>query len=94
MTGRLLHYVYKVPKRTDTVDFYRSLGMQALRHEEFTGIGILSFFYFLDLNRVRKANGAELNRFPGMYEIVWAYSINWYPKLDFHLAMYTPLSFI
>ena len=39
MTGRLLHYVYKVPKRTDTVDFYRSLGMQALRHEEFTGIG-------------------------------------------------------
>ena len=35
-SGRLLHYVYKVPKRTDTVDFYRTLGMTALRHEEFT----------------------------------------------------------
>jgi len=36
MSGRLLHYVYKCPKRADTVDFYRQLGMHALRHEEFT----------------------------------------------------------
>ena len=36
MSGRLLHYVYKCPKRAETVDFYRQLGMKALRHEEFT----------------------------------------------------------
>ena len=34
--GRLLHYVFKVPKRAETVEFYRALGYKALRHEEFT----------------------------------------------------------
>merc|ERR1711990_1110294 len=36
MSGRLLHYVYKCPKRAESVDFYQKLGMHALRHEEFT----------------------------------------------------------
>jgi len=36
MTGRLLHYVYKIPHRGDSVKFYRDLGMKSLRHEEFT----------------------------------------------------------
>ena len=34
--GRLLHYVYKIPHRGDSVKFYRDLGMKSLRHEEFT----------------------------------------------------------
>ena len=36
LSGRLLHYVYKIPHRGDSVKFYRDLGMTALRHEEFT----------------------------------------------------------
>ena len=35
-SGRLLHYVYKIPQRKESIDFFRSLGMKALRHEEFT----------------------------------------------------------
>ena len=34
--GRLLHYVYKIPHRGESVKFYRELGMKSLRHEEFT----------------------------------------------------------
>ena len=34
--GRLLHYVYKIPHRGESVKFYRDLGMKSLRHEEFT----------------------------------------------------------
>ena len=33
--GRLLHFVYKIADRTESVKFYRSLGMKILRHEEF-----------------------------------------------------------
>lgn len=34
--GRALHYVFKVPDRKTTMDFYRKvLGMKVLRHEEF-----------------------------------------------------------
>ncbi|KAF7288050.1 glyoxalase domain-containing protein 4-like [Rhynchophorus ferrugineus] len=35
-SGRALHYVFKVPDRKTTMDFYRKvLGMKVLRHEEF-----------------------------------------------------------
>lgn len=34
--GRALHYVFKIPDRKTTMDFYRNvLGMTVLRHEEF-----------------------------------------------------------
>ena len=33
--GRLLHFVYKIADRKDSVAFYRKLGMKVLRHEEF-----------------------------------------------------------
>ncbi|XP_063706904.1 glyoxalase domain-containing protein 4 [Culicoides brevitarsis] len=37
IAGRALHYVFKVAKRAETMDFYRKiLGMKILRHEEFT----------------------------------------------------------
>lgn len=38
MSGnRVLHFVFKVGNRTDTIKFYRNvLGMQVLRHEEFS----------------------------------------------------------
>uniref|UniRef100_A0A336KJL7 CSON010900 protein n=1 Tax=Culicoides sonorensis TaxID=179676 RepID=A0A336KJL7_CULSO len=37
ISGRALHYVFKVAKRAETMDFYRKvLGMKVLRHEEFT----------------------------------------------------------
>ena len=30
-----MHFVYKIADRTESVKFYRSLGMKILRHEEF-----------------------------------------------------------
>ncbi|XP_050544288.1 glyoxalase domain-containing protein 4 isoform X2 [Daktulosphaira vitifoliae] len=37
MTGRALHFVFKVADRTKTIKFYKEvLGMSILRHEEFT----------------------------------------------------------
>lgn len=37
VTGRALHYVFKIPDRKQTVKFYREiLGMKVLRHEEFS----------------------------------------------------------
>jgi len=37
ISGRALHYVFRVGKRAETMDFYRKvLGMKVLRHEEFT----------------------------------------------------------
>ncbi|CAH1710022.1 glyoxalase domain-containing protein 4 [Aphis gossypii] len=37
MTGRALHFVFKIAERTKTMKFYRELlGMKVLRHEEFT----------------------------------------------------------
>uniref|UniRef100_A0A2H8TV43 Glyoxalase domain-containing protein 4 n=1 Tax=Melanaphis sacchari TaxID=742174 RepID=A0A2H8TV43_9HEMI len=37
MTGRALHFVFKIAERTKTIKFYRELlGMKILRHEEFT----------------------------------------------------------
>lgn len=36
VTGRALHYVFKIPDRSTTAIFYRQiLGMKVLRHEEF-----------------------------------------------------------
>ncbi|VEN49626.1 unnamed protein product [Callosobruchus maculatus] len=36
LTGRALHYVFKIPDRKETMRFYRNvLGMKVLRHEEF-----------------------------------------------------------
>jgi catechol 2,3-dioxygenase-like lactoylglutathione lyase family enzyme len=36
ITGRILHYVFKIPDRKQTALFYREiLGMKVLRHEEF-----------------------------------------------------------
>ena len=34
-SGRLLHFVYKIADRTESVAFFRGLGMNVLRHEEF-----------------------------------------------------------
>lgn len=35
--GRVLHYVFKIPERSKTMDFYRKvLGMKVFRHEEFS----------------------------------------------------------
>ncbi|KAJ8682821.1 hypothetical protein QAD02_018613 [Eretmocerus hayati] len=35
--GRILHFVFKIPERKQTLKFYRDiLGMKVLRHEEFT----------------------------------------------------------
>lgn len=37
ITGRALHYVFKIGDRKQSAKFYRDvLGMQVLRHEEFT----------------------------------------------------------
>ncbi|KAJ8982121.1 hypothetical protein NQ317_002847 [Molorchus minor] len=37
ITGRALHYVFKIPDRKETMKFYREvLGMKVLRHEEFS----------------------------------------------------------
>lgn len=37
INGRALHYVFKIPNRKETSRFYREiLGMQVLRHEEFS----------------------------------------------------------
>lgn len=37
LTGRALHYVFKIPDRKETMRFYREvLGMKVLRHEEFS----------------------------------------------------------
>ncbi|XP_001607676.1 glyoxalase domain-containing protein 4 [Nasonia vitripennis] len=37
VTGRALHFVFKIPDRKTTAKFYREiLGMKVLRHEEFT----------------------------------------------------------
>ncbi|CAH1969312.1 unnamed protein product [Acanthoscelides obtectus] len=37
LTGRALHYVFKIPDRKETMRFYRNvLGMKVLRHEEFS----------------------------------------------------------
>ncbi|XP_018320343.1 glyoxalase domain-containing protein 4 [Agrilus planipennis] len=36
LTGRALHFVFKIPNRRETLRFYRNvLGMKVLRHEEF-----------------------------------------------------------
>nr|CAI5841450.1 unnamed protein product [Callosobruchus analis] len=36
LTGRALHYVFKIPDRKETMRFYRNvLGMSVQRHEEF-----------------------------------------------------------
>ena len=37
VTGRALHFVFKIPDRKSTIKFYREiLGMKVLRHEEFS----------------------------------------------------------
>lgn len=37
ITGRALHYVFKIGDRNQTAKFYREvLGMKVLRHEEFS----------------------------------------------------------
>lgn len=33
---RALHYVFKVAERTESIKYYKGLGMKVLRHEEFT----------------------------------------------------------
>lgn len=36
LSGRALHWVFKIGDRSKTIDFYRNvLGMKVLRHEEF-----------------------------------------------------------
>ena len=86
MSGRLLHYVYKCPKRADTVEFYRQLGMHALRHEEFTeGCDAqCNGPYSGHWSKSLIGYGAEEEHF--VAELTYNYGVRTYKRGNAHLA--------
>ena len=72
---RPLHYVFKINKRRETIEFLKKIGMQVLRHEEFSE-GCKATCNGAFDNRWSKSMvgfGSEDNDF--VFEIVYNYGV-------------------
>ncbi|CAH1154183.1 unnamed protein product [Phaedon cochleariae] len=81
LTGRALHYVFKIPDRKETMRFYRDiLGMKVLRHEEFTDgcEAACNGPYANRWSKTMVGYGPEDNHF--VVELTYNYGIHAYEK--------------
>jgi len=79
--GRALHYVFKIPDRKITMDFYRKvLGMKVLRHEEFSeGCDAqCNGVYDGRWSKTMVGYGPEQNHF--VVELTYNYGVNSYDR--------------